>query len=120
MDKVELNSQPLDDTQDQRSQMAMNNPRTRAQFEAREIEQPAPSTEEITNTNKIVNNTLQNQLRAMTVTGRKAQREKLRRQMATPTPAAPGVRDPLPARETDPEDEVIDKIYTIGSHYRAK
>jgi len=112
-----IDSRPPEETQDSRSKMAMNNPKTREQFEAREIEQSAPTTQEVTAANAAVIADQQSKLRAFTVSGRKAQRAaaaRRRQQQATnstPTPAR--VRDPAPVEEST-TDEVIDRIYGLG------
>ena len=120
-DKVELNSLPLEDKRPQRSQMAMNSDLTREQFKAREIETPEPSTEQVMADNAKMLATVQAQYRAMTVKGRKKQRDKLRAKMGLdgkPTP--PRVRFVPVSPQRAAEEIVEDKLYSVGKHDRAE
>lgn len=95
--------------------MAMNSDRTVRQYKAREIEQPEPDTQEVMAETAAKMATVQNQYRALTVSGRKRQRERLRKKMGLSNPPpARGVRGvPLPRTVRDAE-LVEDKIYSVG------
>jgi hypothetical protein len=113
-DKVELNSLPPEDKRPLRSQMAMNNDHTVEQFKAREIEQEGPTTQERMAANAEAMATVQAQYLAMTVKGRKAQRDKLRKKLGLDVKPPPKRVRPDPQPRIAEEDLIEDKIYGIG------
>ena len=113
-DKVELNSLPPEDKRPLRSQMAMNSNQTVEQFKAREIEAEGPTAQERMAANAEAIATVQAQYRAMTVKGRKEQRNKLRKKLGLESKPVPkGVRIPMATR-LSPDDFIEDKIYAVG------
>lgn len=111
---IELNSLPPEETQPQRSQMAMNSDKTVRQYKAREIEQPEPDTKEVMARTEEQLNAVQNQYRALTVSGRKRQRDRLRKKLGLSGTPARGVRDAPMPRAVRSDDLVEDKIYAVG------
>ena len=112
---MEVNSLPSEDKRPQRSQMAMNNDLTREQFKAREIEQGEPSKDEQVEENAEAMAAVQSQYRAMTVKGRKEQRQKLRNKMGLDgKPLAPRVRFVSLTKPQRGEELVEDKLYAVG------
>lgn len=113
-DEVELNSLPSEDKRPKRSQMAMNSDLTREQFKAREIEQSGPDPVAEIEDNSKTMAALQAQYRAMTVKGRKAQRNKLRAKLGLDNAPPPPRTRFVSLTNTRNQDPVEDKLYSIG------
>ena len=111
----EMNPVPSEDKRPRRSQMSMESPLTREQFKAREIEQPAPLPEEVIASNTETMDAVREQHRAMTVKGRKRQREKLRKKLGLePGPVARGVKAGTPIPRLRQDEVIEDKLYAVG------